>query len=86
MIRIDSQRTPKDLLGKVNRLFELSGHKIRSLEDSWRPAHGAPVFTIEGRYTARGWTGGRRVSVRLVAAAVRHDRSPPSSSWVGGVR
>ena len=56
MIRIDSQRTPKDLLAKVNRLFELSAHKIRSLEDSWRPAHGAPVFTINGRYTARGWT------------------------------
>ena len=56
MIRIDSPRTPKDLLAKVNRLFELSAHKIRSLEDSWRPAHGAPVFTVDGRYTARGWT------------------------------
>ncbi len=56
MIRIDSPRTPKDLLAKVDRLFELSAHKIRSLEDSWRPSDGAPVFTVNGRYTARGWT------------------------------
>ena len=23
---------------------------------SWSPANGAPVFTVDGRYTARGWT------------------------------
>ena len=56
MIRIDRNRTPADLLPHLTRVFEVSGEKIRSLEQSWSSAQGAPVFTIEGRYTARGWT------------------------------
>ena len=36
-------------------MFELSAEKIRSLDRAW-PSSGAPVFTVEGRYTARGWT------------------------------
>lgn len=56
MIRIDEPRTARSLLPRINRLLELSGEKIRSIEDSWRPAQGAPVFTVDGKYTARGWT------------------------------
>ncbi|HKC11347.1 MAG TPA: glycosyl hydrolase [Vicinamibacteria bacterium] len=56
MIRIDRPRKPSDLLPKVERLFSLSAEKIRSLEKTWDPAAGAPVFTVEGRYRARGWT------------------------------
>src|SRR5262245_19339188 len=55
MIRHDRSRTPRDLLPAIDRMFELSAAKIRSLDDTW-PSSGAPVFTIEGRYTARGWT------------------------------
>ena len=36
-------------------MFELSAEKIRSLDRTW-PSSGAPVFTVDGRYTARGWT------------------------------
>ena len=56
MIRIDRTRTPTDLVPKIDRLFALSAGKIRSIEQSSRPGDGAPVFTVEGRYTARGWT------------------------------
>jgi unsaturated chondroitin disaccharide hydrolase len=56
MIQFDRTRTPKDLLTKIHRLFELSAGKIQSLERSWTRSSGAPVFTVEGRYTARGWT------------------------------
>jgi hypothetical protein len=56
MIVVDRARTPRDLLPKIERLFAVSADKIRALEDSWKPADGAPVFTIEGRYCARGWT------------------------------
>ena len=56
MIQIDRTRTPKDLLGNINTLFELSAAKIYWLEKSWDPKNGAPVFTVQGRYTARGWT------------------------------
>jgi unsaturated chondroitin disaccharide hydrolase len=56
LIRIDRTRTPRDLLPKIARLFELSGHKILAIEETWRPQDGAPVFTVHGRYQARGWT------------------------------
>jgi unsaturated chondroitin disaccharide hydrolase len=56
MISSDSTRTPADLLKKVDRVFELSAAKIDALERHWIAAWGAPVFTVEGRYTARGWT------------------------------
>ena len=55
MIRPDRSRTPRDLLPAIDRMFELSAEKIRSLDRTW-PSSGAPVFTVEGRYTARGWT------------------------------
>lgn len=55
-IKIDDQLTPKRLESKLNRLFELSGQKIQSLEKSWEPEHGTPVYTVRGRYTTRGWT------------------------------
>ena len=34
----------------------MSAAKIRSLESGWNPAAGSPVFTVNGRYTSRGWT------------------------------
>jgi unsaturated chondroitin disaccharide hydrolase len=56
MIRIDRQRTARDLLPAINRLFDLSAQKISSIEDSWRPENGSPVFTVDGVYRSRGWT------------------------------
>jgi unsaturated chondroitin disaccharide hydrolase len=56
MLHIDRPRRPADLVPKIDRLFELSGAKISSLERSWNPADGAPVFTVNGRYVSRGWT------------------------------
>jgi rhamnogalacturonyl hydrolase YesR len=55
-MKIDSSITPTSLEGSVNRLFELSAGKIRSLEKSWNPSAGSPVFTSGGSYTSRGWT------------------------------
>jgi len=46
MIQCDGTRNPRDLLRKVERVFELSADKIRSIEQSWNPADGAPVFTV----------------------------------------
>jgi unsaturated chondroitin disaccharide hydrolase len=56
MISLTRRRAPADLLNKVDKLFELSAAKIGSLEQTWAAGRGAPVFTVEGRYTARGWT------------------------------
>jgi unsaturated chondroitin disaccharide hydrolase len=56
MMRLDARRAPRDLLSKIDRLFALSATKIRAIEETWRPEDGSPVFTVRGRYQARGWT------------------------------
>jgi hypothetical protein len=55
-IKIDSKLTPQKLVPQIERLFELSAGKILSIEKTWKPADGTPVFTVKGRYTSRGWT------------------------------
>jgi unsaturated chondroitin disaccharide hydrolase len=56
MIRFDRERTAAELLPAINRVFDLSARKIRSIENSWRPEDGSPVFTVDGVYRSRGWT------------------------------
>jgi unsaturated chondroitin disaccharide hydrolase len=55
-ILIDHQLKATELVRPIERLFELSAKKILSLEKSWNPAQGAPVFTVRGKYVTRGWT------------------------------
>jgi hypothetical protein len=40
----------------LDNVFSLAAHKILDLDKSWDPAKGTPVFTVNGRYTSRGWT------------------------------
>src|SRR4029079_19709401 len=56
MIRLDRTRSARDLLPAITHLFELSEKKIKSIEETWQPNAGAPVFTVQGRYQWRGWT------------------------------
>jgi hypothetical protein len=55
-LKINTHLTAQKLRPKVERLFELSAGKILSLEQAWKPSLGAPVFTVKGQYTSRGWT------------------------------
>ena len=45
-----------DLKGKLDRFIDLAGKKIQHLDRTWDPGLGTPVFTVEGKYTTRGWT------------------------------
>ena len=56
MIQIDFTLTPQKLKSKIERLFELSGPKIRLIDKTWDVSKGTPVFTVQGRYATRGWT------------------------------
>ncbi|HEX4566158.1 MAG TPA: hypothetical protein VH138_05975 [Vicinamibacterales bacterium] len=56
MLLSSDKLTAADLLPSCRRVFELSAGKIHDIERTWRPADGAPVFTMNGRYHARGWT------------------------------
>src|SRR4030095_6681513 len=55
-MRLDGRRTATDLVPDIQRLFDLSAPKIDAIERTWKPEDGAPVFTVKGRYQARGWT------------------------------
>jgi hypothetical protein len=55
-IKIDNKLTPQKLVRKIERLFELSAQKILDIEKSRKPGSAAPVFTVKGKYTSRGWT------------------------------
>ncbi len=55
-IKIDNKLAARKLIPAIERLFELSAEKILSIEKSWKPSGGTPVFTVKGKYTSRGWT------------------------------
>lgn len=55
-LTIDNRLATRDLVPALNRVFELSAGKIVSLNKTWKPERGAPVFTVGGQYTTRGWT------------------------------
>ena len=46
----------EDLKDKLDHFWELSGKKILKIESDYDKSGGAPVFTINGKYTTRGWT------------------------------
>lgn len=56
MIRINTKIRPADFSDKLNRLWQLSATKIRSLENSFDLSSGSPVCTVQGRYQSRDWT------------------------------
>src|SRR3569623_324186 len=55
-MQINNTLTPASLSSKLQRFWQLSGSKINSIEKNYDTAKGSPVFTVEGRYTTRGWT------------------------------
>ncbi len=56
MLNTDMSLRASDLLPAITRMWELSATKISSIEKSWSAQEGSPVFTIDGNYTAQGWT------------------------------
>jgi len=56
LIRVDTSIEPASLGPGLQRLWETSGPKIKRLCRSNAPGMATPVYTMEGRYTARGWT------------------------------
>ncbi|MCF7669307.1 MAG: glycosyl hydrolase [Verrucomicrobia bacterium] len=55
-IKIIDTITPEELIPAITRMFDLSARKIVDIDKSWRTEDGAPVFTVNGKYTTRGWT------------------------------
>src|SRR5205814_7841290 len=55
-MRIDEQLPAAALAPALRRFWQLSGQKIDLILKDYDPAKGSPVFTVAGKYTARGWT------------------------------
>ena len=56
MIIINQNLKVEDLKEKINLLWQLSGEKINRILSEYDESQGAPVFTVNGKYTTRGWT------------------------------
>lgn len=56
MIQINPSLKPADLAPAIAKLWEASAPKILSIDAAEKPGSATPVFTIAGKYTARGWT------------------------------
>ena len=56
MIHINYILKPKDLSKKIEKFWILSGEKIKLIQENYDTSAGSPVFTVNGRYTTRGWT------------------------------
>jgi hypothetical protein len=55
-MKINNDRSFKDLMPDIEQMWELSGKKIQLIRDNYDHEGGAPVFTVEGKYTTSGWT------------------------------
>ncbi|MDP2161486.1 MAG: hypothetical protein Q8K02_13455, partial [Flavobacterium sp.] len=56
MLKIDHQLQPKNLSKKLSLFWELSGEKIKNIDINYDSSKGSPVFTVNGKYSTRGWT------------------------------
>ena len=56
MIQINQQLTASDLQPQLEIFWKASGKAIDAIEASCPPGSASPVFTVEGKYTAKGWT------------------------------
>ena len=55
-MKIDNQLQSAALTPALANFWRLSGEKLNLTHRDYDPAKGAPVFTVAGKYTARGWT------------------------------
>ncbi len=56
MITIRQDLTTASLAPKIKKLWDASAPKILSIDAAEKPGAATPVFTVQGKYTARGWT------------------------------
>lgn len=53
---INSELAATDLLPAIENMWDASGRKILSIEESFSANPQTPVFTVEGKYQPQGWT------------------------------
>ena len=56
MIDLTQTVSLESLQKKIDHLWQLSAAKIKAIEKNFDVSKGAPVFTVGGKYSTRGWT------------------------------
>lgn len=56
MLNVDDTLRAESFRKPIGHVFELATPKIGRIDSTWQASAGAPVVTVRGRYTARGWT------------------------------
>ncbi|RYG54196.1 MAG: glycosyl hydrolase [Chitinophagaceae bacterium] len=56
MIKVNTDLKPNDLNGLLDNFWNLSGEKIELIKKNYDLSKGTPVYTVQGKYTTRGWT------------------------------
>jgi unsaturated chondroitin disaccharide hydrolase len=55
-MQIKKDITAASLQSKLDRFWQVSGEKINLIAKEYDNSKGTPVFTVNGKYTLRGWT------------------------------
>jgi len=55
-MKIDVNASPSGLKKRLDGFWQLAAAKALALEREYDPSAGSPVYTVEGKYTTRGWT------------------------------
>lgn len=55
-MKINYNITSEDLQEKLDNFWKVSAQKIDLINQEYPTSKGSPVFTVEGKYTTRGWT------------------------------
>ncbi|MFH5883026.1 glycosyl hydrolase [Halalkalibaculum sp. DA3122] len=55
-MKINDELGVTDLEQSLEQFWELSARKIKRIRKEYDTSQGSPVFTVEGKYTTRGWT------------------------------
>ncbi|HDL17654.1 MAG TPA: glycosyl hydrolase [Bacteroidetes bacterium] len=55
-MKIDFSLKSGDLSTAIKKLWQYSAKKILNLAENYPDEQGSPVFTVNGKYTTRGWT------------------------------
>jgi hypothetical protein len=55
-MKIQKDLQVEDLQQLLEQFWELSAQKIERIRSEYDTSQGSPVFTVDGKYTTRGWT------------------------------
>ena len=55
-MKINEKLSAEQLRSKLTRFWDLSGTKIQRIQEEYDASQGSPVFTVQGKYSTRGWT------------------------------